>query len=416
MPEKKLVNRSIKAWQLALVSWLFISLGTMEQPALADAKLEGTNPAQFRLIWLTDPATEAIVSWNTAQPGTNHAVRYGIRGTAARTEQAAQRNGRFTGEIELYYHHAALKGLRPETEYELEMISDGRKSPLLYFKTAPAEDRPLSILFGGDSRSDQHTRRRMNEMMARMVLDSSTTDERAQEIFALAHGGDYIAQGHSLVQWSRWASDHELTIGEDGRLLPILPARGNHDGGPIFNELFAFPENDLNYYTVHIGPQVCLITLNTETSAGGEQADFLEEQLKAKRQNVRWLLAQYHRPVYPALKGPCEGRRFWVPLFEQFHVDLACEADGHVIKRTVPIRGDKPDETGVVYIGEGGLGVPQRRPDKQRWFLAEPGMAASGHHVQLLTFTENELKYQCVLLGGSVIDTFTRKPWKERGK
>jgi hypothetical protein len=34
------------------------------------------------------------------------------------------------------------------------------------------------------------------------------------------------------------------------------------------------------------------------------------------------------------------------------------ESDGHVINRTVPIRNEKKDSTGVVSVGEGDLGVP----------------------------------------------------------
>ena len=98
----------------------------------------------------------------------------------------------------------------------------------------------------------------------------------------------------------------------------------------------------------------------------------------------------------------------WVPLFEKHNVDLVCEADGHNIKRTVPIRNGKQDETGIVYIGEGGLGVPQRTPKNDRWYLQSPGMADKGHHVFVLTFREDELAGEYVLLGGEVRDSFER--------
>lgn len=100
----------------------------------------------------------------------------------------------------------------------------------------------------------------------------------------------------------------------------------------------------------------------------------------------------------------------WVPLFEKFDVDLVCEAVGRNIKRTVPIRNGRKDETGVVYIGEGGLGVRQRTPKEDRWYLKKPGMADRGHHVQLLTFTPDKLQYRCVLLGGKVLDRHVLAP------
>jgi hypothetical protein len=86
-------------------------------------------------------------------------------------------------------------------------------------------------------------------------------------------------------------------------------------------------------------------------------------------------------------------------------VDLVCEADGHCIKRTPPIRGNRIDPTGVVYIGEGGLGVGQRTPKTWRWYLNTPqAKVGSGHHVQLLTFSPDELEIRVILLDGKVFD------------
>ena len=62
----------------------------------------------------------------------------------------------------------------------------------------------------------------------------------------------------------------------------------------------------------------------------------------------------------------------------------------------------------MVYIGEGGLGVPQRTPKTDRWFLESPGMADQGHHVFVLKFTKEALHGTCLLLDGTIRDQFTR--------
>ncbi|MEO9590280.1 purple acid phosphatase family protein [Rhodopirellula bahusiensis] len=377
--------------------------------ARADAPLTGTLPAQWRVSWTADPATKATVSWSTKETGSSHSVRFRVRGSDESPAEQLAKSGRYTGgEFESYYHHVYLTDLMPATAYEVQMVSDGNESPTFYFVTAPATDREFSILHGGDSRSDQDARRRMNEVIAGLVTDSFENDDLADDILAFAHGGDYIVTGTKMKLWSMWLSDHELTTGPDGRLLPIIPARGNHDKGKPFNEVFGFPEGDLNYYGFDIGPEVRFTTLNSETSTAGDQAQWLKTELKESRGSHRWLVTQYHRPVYPAVKTPGSGLKSWVPLFEKYNVDLVCEADGHNIKRTVPIRDAKRDETGVVYIGEGGLGVPQRTPKTDRWFLESPGMADQGHHVFVLKFTKNELKGTCLLEDGTVRDQFTR--------
>jgi hypothetical protein len=391
-----------------MISLVFWFAGTATY-SFADAPLTGTNPAQWRVTWITDPATSATVSWSTANQGKSHQLSFRAKGQPDFEGTILAQSGRFTGgEVELYYHHVRLTGLQPSTAYEVQLTSDGDESPLLYFVTAPSHDRSFSLIHGGDSRSDSETRRKVNAMMAAMVTTSYANDDPSDDLLALAHGGDYIVSGTNMEQWSVWLSDHELTTSKDGRMLPIIPARGNHDKGKPFNEVFGFPDDDLNYYAIAVGPQVQFVTLNTETSTAGDQAKWLDRELAASRPKYRWLVAQYHRPAFPAVKEPSSALQSWVPLFERYNVDLVCEADGHNIKRTVPIRGNKPDETGVVYIGEGGLGVAQRTPKDDRWFLQSPGMADQGHHVFVLTFREDKLEGRCVLLGGEVRDSFER--------
>ena len=95
-------------------------------------------------------------------------------------------------------------------------------------------------------------------------------------------------------------------------------------------------------------------------------------------------------------------------MFDKYNVDLACESDGHCIKRTIPRRGDKADPTGVVYIGEGGLGGGQRPTKADLWDL-QGGVVGSQHHVMRLDFTNEELRIRAILLGGEVFDDHSLK-------
>lgn len=366
----------------------------------AEAELQGTKPGHVRLVWADNPSTTAIVSWNTAEPGKKHVVHYQAADGEEKGTADSYLDGPFTGKETLYYHHVKLTGLKPGTKYTVRIESDDQTSPEYYFLTAHDDERPFRLITGGDSRSGHKERRQMNRMLAEMLT-------KQPDILALVHGGDYIATGTNLGQWIQWMADHELTTTEDGRLLPIIPARGNHDRGKPFNEVFGFPADDTNYYALSFGQQLRLVTLNTEISAGGDQARWLDEELAQSRPTYRWLVAQYHRPAYPAVKSPSSAKKYWVPLFEKHNVDLVYEADGHTIKRTVPIRDEKVDPTGVVYIGEGGLGVGQRTPKTDRWYLQSPGIASSGHHVQLLSFDGDKLLCETILLGGKVFDEHT---------
>ena len=182
-----------------------------------------------------------------------------------------------------------------------------------------------------------------------------------------------------------------------------MPTRGNHDGGPNYKEIFDILPEQPDWYTTRIGKDVAMVTLDTNVPGGGDQSQWLESQLQELRPQSKWLLTQYHRPLYPAVKSAPAHQKIFCPLFDKYNVDLACEADGHCIKRTIPIRGNKADPTGVTYIGEGGLGVGQRKPDVSRWFM-KGGVSGSEHHIMLLSFSEQNLRIQTILLDGKIFD------------
>jgi hypothetical protein len=137
---------------------------------------------------------------------------------------------------------------------------------------------------------------------------------------------------------------------------------------------------------------------------GGQE--FLETELaKLDAQKVRYRMAAYHRPIYPAVKGPSKTKEIYAPLFEKYNLDLALESDGHCIKRTVPIRGDKKADDGVVYLGEGGYGAPQKSPSRGRWYLQKPGFASRGDHYMSLSFAKSGIEYWTMQLDKGKVDS-----------
>ena len=379
--------------------------------------MKGKTPVQWRVIWTGNASKEARISWSTAEKTKKNIVHYGTVDKKRNIKnyplhKNCQVNGQYTldpSEESLsaaYYHHADLEKLKADTQYYFVLESDGERSPRFYFKTAPKKGTKFSLIVGGDSRSGHKARCRMNLFMAQQV-------KRFPEHLALIHGGDYVVHGNKYAQWRLWLSHHELTTNKDGRVLPIIPAKGNHDAGVLYHEAFNIPvvgkkemaKQPGSCHVVTLGKDVAIVTLNTNRSAA-HQVEWLEEQLKRLRPKTKWLLTQYHRPFYPAVKGPGAHGKVFVPLFEKYDVDLACESDGHCIKRTVPIRDDKEDPTGVTYIGEGGLGVGQYHPKVDRWYLAK-GAVSRGHHTMSLKFRSKKLQITVNRLEGEIFDTHT---------
>ncbi len=394
---------------IALLLALFTLTAVAEQKSLKEyaeslTPLEGTTPAQWRITWTGDASTEAIISWSTAEAGEKHVLHYGTNARKYDKHQACQVNGKYSGkkdEATAYYHHAKITGLKPATRYHFMLESDGVKSRPFYFITSPAEGTNFSMIHGGDSRSGHLARCHVNQMIAETV-------EKSPKIVGFIHGGDYINNGKNWKEWRLWLSQHELTTGKDGRVLPVIPARGNHDPGPIYREVFNVPENGPDWHTTMVGKDIAVVTLDTNVPAQGDQAKWCEEELKRLRPQVDWLLVQYHRPLYPAVKKQTSHAKVFPPIFDKYNVDLACESDGHCIKRTIPIRDNKPDPTGVTYIGEGGLGVGQRKPRTDDWYL-KGGVVGSEHHIMQLYFTPETLRIRTLLLDGSVFDDHSLK-------
>lgn len=376
----------------------------------------------FRVLWMHDPATEAVVSWSTLDPGSDHRVYFDTESHDGKPDAYAHtarsiRSGRYTmlnsdaGTPPAHYHHVHLRDLPPDTTIYFTIASDDLVSREFHFVTAPDEDRPLKVLFGGDSRRppdlpEVHAKRReVNRLIASLA-------EEHPDILAFCHGGDYC----SRAQWrfmTDWLSDHELTITGDGRILPIIPARGNHDREIVFEEMFYWPERSHDYYySTHLSPSSVVVTLNTEISMGGDQRKWLAAELERLRAEPgKTILVQYHVPAYGSVKSFAQGapqRQYWVPLFEKFQVDLVAESDHHSLKRTLPIyQGSHDPERGIVYIGDGGLGVPQRVTDPTRWYLQPPGMATSAFHVHIITFSGGAITAEAIGLGREVLDEVT---------
>ncbi|MGE0433987.1 MAG: fibronectin type III domain-containing protein, partial [Planctomycetota bacterium] len=410
-PARRLHGAIVLGLVVAVLLCLVAPATTTRADGAGDGDDAELQPIQWRVVFTTNPQHEMLIAWNTRAPGTRHSVcidrqpHAGAGLDAYTTRVEAQRNGRFTGsEPALYYHHARISGLQAATTYWFRLVSDDQTSREFHVLTAPDTDKDFRLFSGGDSRSQPDVRTRMNRRMAALV-------KADPGILALAHGGDYVAYGTDMDLWDRWMSDHEQTTTDDGRVLPVIPARGNHEAvGPQYDEVFGWPGGGLgkNWFETKLSPQVLLVTLNTETATGGDQLDFLKTSL-ARHRYMRWQLAQYHRPAWPAVKRPSPAKTNWVPLFEQFNTDLVLENDGHVIKRTVPIRNDREAADGVVYIGEGGLGVSQRRPDTERWYLAKPGMASRGNHVFVLSFGQQTLRVRVIGEDGNTQDDHTLK-------
>jgi acid phosphatase type 7 len=340
------------------------------------------QPDTLFLNWQRDPTTTMTVQWvgtpgETADPTVYFTP---TRFTALFIKPGAVKPKALPyGTTGFKVFRAELTGLTPGTDYQFTI---GKQARVYRFRTMPAKATDtIHFISGGDCGVNPH------------AVANNVQAARQDPMFAVIGGDLGYDNGRSVevsLAFLRNYSKH--MVGRDGRLIPLVTCIGNHevDGGygkprakaPFFYALFDGLYTDTGYTTLDFGDYLSLVLLDTgHTSAiGGDQAAWLEQALKARRDHPHVFVVN-HVPAYPSarkLEGAAgkagtgeENRKFWVPLFERFRVPVVLEHHDHTFKRTKPLVGGLANDNGVLYLGDGSWGrlrAPQ--PPEKLSFLA----------------------------------------------
>jgi len=333
-------------------------------------------PDYIRVMYQNDPATSFIIGWNRFESIKEDDIVYydtvdhGINTGAYAYKKSPDYYSSYIGFESAFVE---LKNLEPNTRYYFVIQNTFGITQRYYVDTLSDDPRDrVSIISGGDSRNNRIPRQNANKLVSKL---------KPHFVF---FGGDMTNLG-TTMEWRGWFEDWQLTIASDGRVTPIVPARGNHEyGNDILKVLFWLPR--WNYYSFNVADNlVHVVTLNSEMAAGGTQLNWLKDDL-AQNRDARWTIVQYHKPMRPHVKSKSEGTdeyRSWAQLFYDEDVDIVFESDSHTVKSTWPIRPSfaegsyegfiRDDETGTVYVGEGCWGAPIRSSNDVKPWTKESG-------------------------------------------
>jgi hypothetical protein len=126
--------------------------------------------------------------------------------------------------------------------------------------------------------------------------------------------------------------------------------------------------------------------------------EFLKQDL-ATHASARWKFVFFHYPAYSCGQHGSTPwvDQYWVPLFDQYHVDAVFNGHDHDYERV------KPDAAGVHYF-VGGIGG--KSADAIAHNCAFQQASASGVFGDLLvTVDHSSVRVDCVLAGGRILDS-----------
>jgi hypothetical protein len=333
------------------------------------------RPSTLFLTWQRDPTTTMTVQWIGATGETANTKLYYAKawGGPLHVQPTTPRPYPFS---DLKVFRAELTGLSPGTDY---LFRIGKESPTYRFRTMPARATDtIHFISGGDCGINSHT------------IANNIQAARQDPMFAVVGGDLAYDNGRSVAtnlaflrNWSRHM------VGRDGRLIPLVACLGNHEvqGGydkprtkaPFFYALFDGLYRETGFATLDFGDYLSLVLLDTghTTPIAGEQADWLENSLRSRRDHPNVLVVN-HVPAYPSYRSMTgilgrEGtgagnRKHWVPLFEKYRVPVVLEHHDHTFKRSKPLLDGLAHDNGVLYLGDGSWGrlrtpgKPERLP------------------------------------------------------
>ena len=354
---------------------------------------------KYRLVITDNPATTITLGWNQVS-GSSPILYYdiidhGTNWSNYSNSKSVDRSVYYKGMNNTFIK---MTGLTPDTNYYFIIKDSEGVSDRFWFKTAPSTNKKLSFIAGGDSRNNRAPRRKANLLVAKLKPT------------AVFFGGD-MTNGDSSLEWKKWFDDWQNTIADDGRMFPIIPARGNHEdsNNSIYN-LFNVPSSKI-YYDITFGNDLfTMYTLNSEISAGGNQLNWLKHKLSSN--TAIWKSVQYHKPMRPHVSSKSEGNdeySNWSTLFHDYRVKLVFESDSHTVKTTWPVRpcSDKgecdegfirDDISGTVYVGEGCWGAPLRSSNDNKTWTRN---ASSFNQFKWFFVDESKIEVRTVKVGNA---------------
>lgn len=378
----------------------------------------------IRQIVAKDNSTSRTIMWQSDSSEADAVIEYRLVGsddikTLSATDTAFTDDGSTT-----YIHEGTITDLTPNTKYEYRVgYSTDRRSNWYSLETAGAGE--YEVLIYPDSQSGDYSG------WEQVVKNSAKRNPGTALYISM---GDLVDNGEQAYQWRTWLD----SIKPLSERIPLAPTLGNHEMYTLdwkmrdpraYLSYFDVPNNgnvtfNRRYYSYDYG-DVHYVVLDTqlyesthEDNHDTHHPDLYDVQVQWLRQDLasntkKWTVVLMHRdPFQYAVDRPGASRAagfdeegvLFMPIFDEFHVDLVLSAHLHSYRNRGHVRNFDRDASGPLYILTGIAGDARRPKWKQHPLdvYVIPDREVSNY--MTMTVTPNRLVVRAFLADGTQVD------------
>ena len=378
----------------------------------------------IRQIVAQDNSTSRTIMWQSDSSEADAVIEYRLVGdehtqTIGATDKAFTDDGSTT-----YIHEATLTGLTPNTKYEYRVGYDAdRRSDWYTLETAGTS--VYDVLIYPDSQSGDYSQ------WEEIVKSSALRNPRTALYISM---GDLVDNGEQAYQWRTWLN----SIKPLSANVPLATTLGNHEmytldwkmrepyaylnyfgvppnGNEIFNRrYYSYDFGDVHYVIL----DTQLYESNHEDNHDTHHPDLYDVQVQWLRQDLaantkKWTVVLMHRdPFQYAFNRPGANRDvgfneegvLFMPIFDEFNVDLVLSAHLHSYRNRGHVRNFDRDASGPLYILTGIAGDARRPNWKEHPLDVYVAPDREKNNYMTMTVTPNKLIVKAFLPDGTQLD------------
>ena len=378
----------------------------------------------IRQIVAQDNSTSRTIMWQSDSSEADAVIEYRLEGSEniqsiGATDKAFTDDGSMT-----YIHEGTLTGLTPSTKYEYRVgYGNDRRSDWYSLETAGSS--VYDVLIYPDSQSGDYSQ------WEEIVKDSAHRNPRTALYISM---GDLVDNGEQDYQWRTWLN----SIRPLSANVPLAPTLGNHEmytldwkmrepraylkyfdvppnGNEIFNRrYYSYDFGDVHYVVL----DTQLYESNHEDNHDTHHPDLYDVQIQWLRQDLaantkKWTVVLMHRdPFQYAFDRPGASRAagfdeegvLFMPIFDEFNVDLVLSAHLHSYRNRGHVRNFDRDASGPLYILTGIAGDTRRPKWKEHPLDVYVAPDRDKNNYMAMTVTPNKLIVKAFLPDGTQLD------------